>query len=344
MDHDRIHRVMSGDDRSTSAAMLRVATAVGEPFYRLGTAARNAMFDRGLRRPTCLPSPTISVGNITTGGTGKTPVVAYIARKLVEIGRDPAILSRGYHGGDEAKELADLLGDRAVVVANPDRVLGAKLARDQLSGIDVFLLDDGFQHRQVARDLDLVLIDATRPFGFGHVLPRGLLREPIGNLKRADAVIVTRTDQVSDEALRGLDRQIERYTDRPPIAHAIHRWENTDQLAGKAVLGVCGIGNPRAFGKTLQRHAGGVIDNIVFDDHHDYTREELSDLFDRAARDHADAVVTTEKDYVKWIPLLEQVTPPIPIIRPRLTIGFPDGADKLDAIVRDTVESSKRQN
>lgn len=358
MDHDRLYRVMSGEDRSLSASFLRGATAAGEPLYRLGTTVRNGMFNCGLRNPTRLTRPTISVGNITTGGTGKTPVVTWLARRITDMGWNPAILLRGHLSGcvmyrldpdykgpppprypesDEALEYGERLGDDFPVFADPDRVRSADYAMYNRPEVDVFLLDDGFQHRQVARDLNLVLIDATRPFGFGHVLPRGLLREPVENLKRADAVIVTRADQVPPEALSDVDRQIERYAGQPPIAHTAHRWENADELAGKAVLGVCGIGNPEAFFNTLESHAGSIVDRVALDDHHAYAPEELRDLLERAEREKADAVVTTEKDYVKWEPRLEKLDSPVPIIRPQLAIDFLDGAKALDALVCEAV-------
>ncbi len=206
----------------------------------------------------------------------------------------------------------------------------------------MFLLDDGFQHRRVARDLDLVLIDATRPFGFDHVLPRGLLREPPRNLRRADAVIVTRADQITTDALRDLDRRIERYAGRPPIAHTVHAWANADAFTGRTVLAACGIGNPEAFRATLAKHAGSIADFQAFDDHHAYTAEGLRALFDRAVAAGADAVVTTEKDYVKWRPLLDasDASPPLPILRPRVSIAFLDGQAALDGRIRETLTAA----
>jgi len=334
--------VLDGSDRSLRAAMLRRALALAEPGYRLGVARRNRAFDTGKRRPVHLGRPTISVGNLTTGGTGKTPFVIDLARRL-EL---PGVLLRGYHGGDETQELRDALGECGDVEANPDRAAGAKALLARSPQTSVFLLDDGFQHRQAHRDLDLVLIDATRPFGFGRLLPRGLLREPMANLKRADAVIVTRADRVSEDALHDLDDRIADLAGSPPLAHVAHRWTELrsdtsnvtlDQLAGLRVVGVCGIGNPEPFERTLQQHAGRVQGMALFADHHHYTRAQLDDIMARGKKDFADVVVTTEKDYVKWKPLLAGTTPALPVLRPVLTLAYLDGEEALDALVRKTV-------
>src|SRR2546421_2585086 len=156
-------RVMSGEDRSFAATAVRAATAVVEPVYAGIMRARNALYDRGILRSHRLPRPTISVGNITTGGTGKTPMVRWIAESLAAKNKHVAILLRGY-GGDEAKMYREWLGERASVVANADRVAGARAAMAQSPPPDVFVLDDAFQHRRGWRGLDLGLIHATAPF------------------------------------------------------------------------------------------------------------------------------------------------------------------------------------
>src|SRR4051794_2790213 len=199
---------MGGEDRSIRASLLRGATAAAEPFYAVVAAARNRAFDAGLRKIHRLPRATISIGNITTGGTGKTPVVRWLAQRLRESGRRVAVLSRGYKAepgklGDEQLMLDHALNSsveqqRVHIVANPDRVAGASEALRLRPETDVFLLDDGFQHRRAGRDLDVVLVSATNPFGYGRVLPRGMLREPLSGLRRAGAFIVSHADQVGE--------------------------------------------------------------------------------------------------------------------------------------------------
>lgn len=343
--------VMSGHATGITAQLTRAAMSALTPGYRAVVQGRNATFDLNLRRPRQLPRPTISVGNLTTGGTGKTPVTLTLARWLIDAGHAPAILLRGYRGtreggSDEAAELTTALGDACVVVANPDRYAGATeaLRRSEQGGrrVSTFLLDDGFQHRQVARDLDLVLIDATRPWGFGHLLPRGLLREPATNLARADAVIITRADQVNAAALDEIDTRVEHLTGRPPIAHTTHAWAGyltnnheplgTDALGDRTVMGVCGIANPTAFETSLRAHAKHVTRLYAFKDHHPYNDADVQAICAEACRTGAELLVMTEKDHVKW----RQVAPatiPIPVWRPRLAIRWLDGQEALGTLM-----------
>jgi len=361
--HDAI-RILSGENRSPLAAGLRAATALAEPFYRAAVRRRNARFDAGARPATPLGRPTLSVGNLTTGGTGKTPMVIDLVRRLQNIGHRPAVLLRGYKGqagsSDETAELRDALPG-VPIIANPSRIEGARQAltrADVVGGrstsaienrkstienpITCFVLDDGFQHRRAARDLDLVLIDATCPWGFDHLLPRGLLREPKAHLARADRVIITRADQVSPQALDAIDREVERLTGKPPIAHAAHRWVElrhgdatlpVDHLMTRRVVAVSAIGNPEAFERTLAQHCRAVLAHHRFDDHHAYTAGELSRLLMQAKRAGADALVTTEKDYVKWTPLLAAGDKAVPIFRPRVGIGYLDGESAVQALL-----------
>ena len=258
---------------------------------------------------------------------------------------------RGYRGGDEAKEHRERLGDAAHVEPNPDRVAAAQAALGFDPPPTCFLLDDGFQHRRAQRDLDLVLIDATNPWGYRSMLPRGLMREPKSALRRADAVIVTRADQVPGDTLAELDREITAITGKPPIAHAEHTWVGLlddklrdiplSSLAEQSVMGVVGIGNPAAFVATLERHAGRVVHCEQYPDHHAYTRKLLLQLIGLASEAGASAVVTTEKDWVKWEVLLEDEQPALPIYRAQLEIRFRDGEAALRAMIDDFFKSNK---
>jgi tetraacyldisaccharide 4'-kinase len=210
-----------------------------EPLYRGAICLRNAAFDRGWRAIHRPHVPVISIGNITTGGTGKTPMVACIVGKLQALGRRPAVLMRGYHrdraGRSDEQELLHELLPGVPVLAQPDRVAAAQRLQREHPDANVIVLDDGFQHRPIGRDLDIVLIDATNPFGFGRLLPRGLLREPPAELQRADAVIVTRADTLTGEQRTALDRQIKALHGHPPLAHTAHVWagvmDELDRLA-----------------------------------------------------------------------------------------------------------------
>lgn len=345
--------IMAGRRRGVAGALGRGLLGLLEPGYRGTIAVRNRLFDSGFRRPRTLPGVTLSVGNLTAGGTGKTPMVAELARRLVALGARPAILMRGYMPdgsalSDEAAEYAAALGELAgvvPVVADPNRSVAAARALDEQPSVNVFILDDGFQHRQVHRDVDLVLIDGSEPFGYGHCLPRGLLREPALNLARAHAVIVTRADQCSD--LPALDRRIQAMHGSPPLAHTAHGWIGwlrdevarplpLSALASTPVAAACGIGNPQAFFATLSRQTSAVVHQQAFPDHHAYRPTEVEDLMRLAATRGAQAVVVTEKDWVKWRRLLAQRPDlaSLPVFRPVLRLRWIDGQDALDDLLR----------
>jgi tetraacyldisaccharide 4'-kinase len=217
-----VQRVMSGAARGPGASAARAALAAAEPVYRAAVGWRNRRFDRDPARARRLPRPVVSVGNLTTGGTGKTPVIRWLAGQLRRRGLAVAVLSRGYKAapgtlGDEQRMLLALLGDEAgggsgaavrdaahddgppvTIEADPDRFVAGVRVLAQSPGVDVFLLDDGFQHRRLHRDLDVVLLHAGEPFGYGHLLPRGLLREPVASLGRAGAVVLTHAGPAGD--------------------------------------------------------------------------------------------------------------------------------------------------
>ena len=349
MNHKRLYELMSGDAKGLGASAARLGLSALAPGYRLAVAIRNRMFDLGLKKTVHLNRPVISIGNLTTGGTGKTPMVIELVRRLIEQGQRPAVLLRGYMAGadgpsDEAIELSHELGSAVPVEANPDRAQGAKRVLAEHPETTVFLLDDGFQHRRVHRDLNIVLIDATRPFGFGHLLPRGLLREPIRNLNRADAVILTRCDPSANPGNAEMDKRIETITGRPPIAHTNFTWSgyrnesetfDVTHLKAKKVVGACAIGNPTAF-MVMLANAGELLAVHQFDDHHSYTETEVHKLLIDAASQGADAVVVTEKDWVKWRPMIKGLPTEglPPVIRPKLGTRFLDGAEAVESLLK----------
>jgi tetraacyldisaccharide 4'-kinase len=301
-------RVMSGAARGPRAALARAAMAVVEPFYATATRARNMLFDAGVRRVHRLPRPVLSVGNITTGGTGKTPVVLWLAGELRSMGTRPAVLLRGYRstpGGfsDEAALLERRLNahrDGAAqvpVMPDPDRVAGGLAVMRDHPDVDVFVLDDGFQHRRLGRDFDLVLIDATNPFGYARVLPRGLLREPLVGLKRADAFLVTRADVAGTDA-EAVTRELARLHPVAPVYRCAHELDATS-VAGRRAFAFCAIGNPGSFVVALTAAGVGVVGSRAFADHHAYAPRDLASLRDEAAAAGAEVLVTTEKDWVK---------------------------------------------
>ena len=300
--------------------------------YGVVTDLRNTLYERGIFKSHSLGVRTISVGNITTGGTGKTPLVAYIAELLSDAGERVCILTRGYGrdnaqhrvlvsdgdavlvnaraGGDEPVELARRLLNRAVVIADADRVSAAAWVKEQFE-VSVFVLDDAFQHRRVTRDLDIVCVDATDPFGGGSMLPAGRLRESSSNLARADAIVITRSDLADDiAALRNSVREM-----KPTAAVflAVSKIRNADELTNEQpVLAFCGLGNPNGFFELLRRTGVRVAATRVFPDHHYYTQKEIVEL-ERTARDIGAAMLlTTVKDMVK-LEGLKREMPCIPV-------------------------------
>lgn len=352
---------MSGQRRGPLASLLRGVTALAEPIYSGVVSHRNRRFDRGVKVRS-LPRPVISVGNITAGGTGKTPVVRWLCESLRHAGRRPAVLLRGYKSAagvsDEQRMLEQSLrGDPPIVVrANPNRFEGGAAVLADRPDVDCFVLDDGFQHRKLARDVDLVLIDATRPFGFGHVHPRGLLREPLKGLARAAALLITRSDEIPPAALDELEQQLRRYS-TAPIYHSTHAHAGfrpatsdashppdhpTSDLAGRRVFAFCGIGNPDSFLRQVEHFAGPLAGSRRFGDHHAYTEPDVRDLTAAAQQARADVMVTTEKDWAKLSAMPSASNAQIPIWRAELAIEFRDndGARLLQQITS-TIEQSR---
>ena len=266
---------------------------------------------RCFSRPRRAPLTTLCIGNLTVGGTGKTPAVRYFARMLSRLGRRPAVLMRGYKGqsADEARETAEALASLNVpVLIGSDRFANACLARDR--GCDVVLLDDGFQHWRLARDLDIVLIDALDPFGGNQLLPLGRLREKPAALSRAQIVIITRTDMLPASQLSMLNQQIKAYAPKAILARARHKpvrlmdchtkkEQAIGQLNGMPIIAACGIGNPQGFHRTLVQLGANVLDFVTYPDHYIYRREDLENLNSRATERAAHCIVVTEKDAVK---------------------------------------------
>jgi tetraacyldisaccharide 4'-kinase len=300
--------------------------------YGIVVRVRGWLYRAGIFRGERLDGVVISVGNLTVGGTGKTPMVLYLAERLLDEGKNVAVLTRGYRGflkgsGDDriAAGAGELAGPGSVdepallrnrvgshperlarfrVVVGADRAPGGREA--QAAGFDWFLLDDGFQHFKLARDLDIVLIDASNPFGGGRLLPSGRLREPKSGLSRADMIVITRSDHAP-----AIEAAARRFSSAP-IFYAVLRLEGIVRAEepGKVVpegewkplrfFAYCGIGNAGSFFSGLRDWGVTVAGNLRFSDHHIYSAGDRERIESEAKRVGADALICTEKDFFNF--------------------------------------------
>jgi len=341
-------------------AWLAPVTIPASWVYRMGVAMRNRRYDR--RGAThVLDRPVVSVGNITTGGTGKTPMVMSLARTCQQNNVNAVIALRGYGPktdgiSDEQAEYILRLPD-VPVIASPTRAasLHTYIQSEQGKRIDCVLLDDGFQHRQLHRDLDIVLIDAQRETMNDRLLPAGHLREPLTNLKRADAVVVTRAEKVDDQ----LAEAITRYHGRPPIAWTRHRWSALDVydggivadshppawLNGRRVVTMLGVGHPQSVRSQIQAHRATVVDDVTVSDHVEYDSPRVQAVRRRCAG--ADGLVVTNKDWVKLSNRVDFADWPVPVIVPQVDLEFIDGerafVQLVEQIVNHTTSKCRRR-
>jgi len=324
--------------RGGALELLRLPSLV----YGGVTRLRNAGYDRGWLPRERLDCAVVSVGNLTVGGSGKTPMVAWLARELARRGRRPGVLARGYRGGgarlnDEGRALARELPG-VPQVQRADRAGGG---RELVAlGVDVVLLDDGFQHRRLARDLDLVLIDATRPWGLSAapggaavraLLPRGLLRERPQSLARADALVLTRTEQADARALAALERELEALAPGAPILLSEHRPAGLRGPEGERPLAalrglrvelVSGIAHPAAFEATARALGAEVAGVHAFPDHHAFVAADLA-----AARAGGGELLATTKDAPKLAAL------GLPFLALEVELALVRGAAVMEALL-----------
>jgi tetraacyldisaccharide 4'-kinase len=284
--------------------------------YTAAVRLRNWRYDTGRARIERASVPVVSVGNLTLGGTGKTPAVEWLAKWYAARGVRVALVSRGYgarpgRANDESLELAQKLPGVPHVL-DADRVRGAKRAVEQF-GCQLVLLDDGFQHRRLHRDLDIVLVDALEPFGFGHVFPRGTLREPLAGWRRADVVMLTRAELVDQAARQQIRAQLAlrapeavwveaHYTARGLLAPD-GRERPLAELQARRVAAFCGIGNPEGFRRSLERCGFEIAALRALADHFAYRPADAAALESWASSLDVAAVVCTCKDLVKVGPL-----------------------------------------
>jgi len=304
--------LVSGRRRGPGPALMRLGLRAVETPYAMAIRGRNWWYDTQTGAVDRVSVPVISVGNLTLGGTGKTPMVRWIAQWFRREGVRVTLISRGYGAeagaqSDEALELEQGLPD-VPHLENPDRVEAARLAVEELD-CQLVVLDDAFQHRRIHRDLDVVMLDALEPFGFRHVFPRGTLREPVSGLRRADVVVLSRADTLEPEQRARIRNEVRRHAPQSDWAEVVHAPQalrsstgesrSLDTLRGQPVAAFCGIGNPEGFKHTLEQCGYRAVAFREFPDHHGYTRTDVESLTGWAERLDVAAVVSTHKDLVK---------------------------------------------
>jgi tetraacyldisaccharide 4'-kinase len=324
------------------ATAARVALAPAAALYAAGTAARNALYDRGVLAQVEPALPAISVGNLSVGGTGKTPVAAWIAGELQRRGGRPAIVMRGY--GDDEPEVHRRLNPGVLVVVDPDRVSGVH--RAALKGADVAVLDDAFQHRRAARLGDVVLISADRWPGAARTLPAGPFREGLAALRRATHVVITRK-AASAAAAGALARHVTEAFPTLPVSRihlaaaglvdvASGASRPLAAVAGRPVLAICGVGDPAAFASQL-REAGAEVVLRSFQDHHAFTASDVAELAADAAEvaGRGGEAVCTLKDAVKLSPRWPSGEPGLSFLSQQVIVeaGRTTLEDLLDTVI-----------
>ena len=346
------------------ASLLRAFLYLLSRVFEVVVQCRHFLYRQRILRDRQLGCLVISVGNLTVGGTGKTPVVEKIARALQERGRRVAILSRGYKSeprpflqrlwqrvtmqkeadeprvvsdgqdllldsntaGDEPYMLASNLKD-VVVLVDKDRVKSGRYAIEKLH-IDTLLLDDGFQYLALKSKLNLVLIDRSNPFGNNHLLPRGTLREPRCNLRRADYIFITKSEGGGNEDLK---KQIRVHNTQAEIIECGHKplhfqnvFEHEDRkpldfIKGKKIASICGIALPDGFEQSLVKLGGELVYNKQYADHHRFSQQEILNMINRSRRRFAEVIITTEKDAVRF-PKIDRVDVPVYFLRVEIEI------------------------
>ncbi len=346
--------LVSGKAEGPAAAVIRMILLVMSGFYALAVFVRNNLYDGRILKSNKVNVPVISVGNITTGGTGKTPLVIWLAGLVNKLELRCGVLTRGYKAkrGKFTDEPAILVKScqNAQVVVNSDRTAGAQKAVFHHKS-NLLVMDDGFQHRKLGRDIDILAIDATCPFGYGRMLPAGLLREPLSSIKRADIVVVTRSDQVSEEIVDGIEKKIQDVKPDIIVARSIH--SNThavmvkgevielEELKKKRIFAFCGIGNPEAFLDRINGLGLDLAGSKIFNDHYNFSARDVEKIYKEAVDAQAELVLATQKDWIKTA-LPFQRHRDIMFAYLAVELEFTKNGDKIESLIKDlTVKDGK---
>ena len=316
-------------------AWLSPFLAVGGIFYRRGYEAQRDKYLKNPQSRARLAFPVVSVGNLTWGGTGKTPLVEAIVRKVLSIKKTPLVLTRGY-SHDETEQMKNHL-EGALVASGKDRVLAAKeILRDH--HVDLGVLDDGMQHWPIERDLEIVTVNALNPFGNGKMIPQGILREPVSALERAHIVVLMHVNFIKTQELRDLRKKINDLAPQAKLVQAYveplffyrgrdHVRVSLEKMKGKRVAAFSGIGSPRSFQLILQRAKVKPVRNFEYMDHYDFKKKDIEEIKRISDLAGAEDLVTTEKDFYRCKKFLSETLDPL-VLATR--VQFLSGEDILE--------------
>lgn len=368
-----LYQLVHNEKRGVTAVILLGLLRFMSFIYGLGVAAKLGLYKYGILKQHKLACRVISLGNITVGGTGKTPTAQRLAAIIRDMGYRVVILNRGYRAswrgqvglvsdgrrifmsvneaGDEAYLLAKNLPGVAVVIGK-NRTITGDYAVENLKA-EVIIMDDGYQHWQLARDLDIVLVDTLNMFGNSFLLPRGTLREPLKNLNRADAFLLTKVDQSTDDARDVIRDTLARYNSKALVVESIHSprcfieiedWYKgvrpetvaLEAIRNRRVLAFSAIGNPSSFEQTITDIGVELVDAVRYTDHHDYTMAEMQCVMQKAVDKKAYALVTTEKDAVKIPSEFIHSERPLPVYVLGIEVRVVDGYEELMDMIKNT--------
>lgn len=321
-------RLAQGYEDGPSTAVVKPLLEVASQAYTVGNSIVKSCYDKKMIARKKFKFPVISVGNLTWGGTGKTPFVEYLARRVGERRKIPLVLTRGY-SHDEVEQFRHHI-PKAVIGVGKDRYkIGVEASTQR--NVDIAILDDGLQHWPIERDLDIVMINALDPFGNGKVIPRGILREPMQALGRADMVVISHTNLITKEELNALKNKISDYAPKATLVDSyleplfFYRAKkktrvSLNRLENQKVTTFSGVGTPRSFQMLLTRFNIKPTRNFEFTDHHNYSKKDLAEVQEISIAAGTEEIITTEKDFYRSPQMIADTLNPL-ILATRLRIA-----------------------
>jgi tetraacyldisaccharide 4'-kinase len=373
----KIEKVITGDNKNGYGwfvPFLSMASKV----YGGAAKLRRLFYKKNILTSKRLPCPIISIGNITLGGTGKTPMTIYLVQVLKQLGYNVAVISRGYKG--RAEKIGGIVSDGKVLLMTPEmsgdepymmakkmrgvpvivgknRFKAGRLAISKFDP-DVIVLDDGFQHLTLQRDLDIVLLDYHKPFGNRHLLPRGVMREPVSALLCADIIILTKTDTVNNNETSSFLRKLRSFERRKPVYRSFHHpfvskiinrekkifkknmqeavGQNSDCIKGRNVFAFSGLADNHNFLRTLKSLKCNVSGFMEFPDHHPYSERDLDEILSAAKRSMSECLITTEKDYVR---IVHKIDWPHDLFVIGIEIDFGAEKERFNSFIKDWIKN-----